>query len=753
MDGLSASGSDLLPVWLTRFFGRQAEIADLGELVESSRLLTLVGPPGVGKTRLGVELATRLEPRFGDGVWFVELAPVSDPMLVANAAAAAAGTPGEPGRPMVDTLVEALAGVKGLVVLDNCEHLVDATAAFVDRLLSVCPTLWVVATSRVPLGVHGEQVWRVRPLDAAASVELFADRARLASGGFEVDDATAPVVGEICDRVAGLPLAIELAAAWIRVLSPGQILDRLGDALGLLQSESRGVSPRQATMDATVGWSYQLLGQREKTLFDQLSVFVEGFDLEAARAVADADRGDEHRVLQGLAGLVDQSLVLADETASGPMRYRLLEPVRQYGAARLAARGDGEIVRRRHAEHYLAVALGCDVELRGGQRTGALERLKLDEGNLFLALTWASVHRPELGLRLCSALALFWELRGWVTVGRTWLERMLRVEVADRQLRASALARAGRLAWRQRDYRQARQLLEQSLAIKRELGDELGVARRLRSLALVTMTEGDVDAAVQLCEESIASFRAQGDDPGLVWALLFLGLALYIAGDQAGGDARIGEALALNENVGSRAATAYGLLYLCYGAKLAADVTAERDCLVAAIAAMHDASGLLEEPDWLWAGTSLALSEGRKHTAFRLAGGADALSRRVGSYMNEQFTNVLASGLDELAGALGPGVVDRLRAEGARMSLTELLGEAVSREPDGNADQPLSAREQEVTALVAEGLTNSEIAARLFISRRTVESHLDHIRQKLDLRTRRQVMAWSLHRTAATEDP
>jgi predicted ATPase/DNA-binding CsgD family transcriptional regulator len=767
VDDQPAPGAKGLPTRLTRFYGRQAETSELRGLVDRARLLTLVGAPGSGKTRLGIELAAGLAPEFPDGAMFVELAPLADPSLVPHAAAASAGIHGEASRPIEDTVVASMAGLRCLLVLDNCEHVVAAAAGLVARLLAECPGVRIVATSRVPIGVAGEQVWRVPALDAGTAAELFVDRARLAGATLAPDDASSPIVAEICARLEGLPLAIELAAAWTRVLSPAEIRDRLGDALPLLRGGQRGVDPRQATMEATVDWSCRLLAPRERRLFDRVSVFAGGFDLAAATDVAEAgdgnvgdgdardgdardgdDRDGDDRggdVLAALSSLVDHSLVVAEPggTAAGTTRYRLLEPVRQCGAVRLAAGGDEATVRRRHAERYLDVAVWCDAGLQGEGRAVALRRARRDEGNLLLAVEWARAHDPEMALRLCTALARFWELWGRVNEGRWRLEQMLDTGVGDRGLRATALARAGRLAWRQRDYGDARRMLEDSLAIKRDLGDEAGVGRRLCGLALVSLTEGDTDAAVRLCEQGIERFRAHGDDHWRAWALIFLGLARYVAGDGPLGDETLDEAMSLGRRNGEVAVTAYGLLYRCYGAYVAGDAPAERRHLVGALAAMRQAGGIVEEPDWLWAGTSLALTEGRVEAALRLAGGAEALSRRGGSHMNEQFVGHIVPRLERAVGDVGPEAADRLRAEGARMAFADLLAEATVEPP-----HRLTVREREVAELVALGLTNAQVAERLFISRRTVETHVEHVKQKLEVGTRAEVVAWVVRQTA-----
>jgi predicted ATPase/DNA-binding CsgD family transcriptional regulator len=724
-----------LPVRLTRFFGRDAEREALADAVARERLVTLTGAPGCGKTRLGIELGAGLAERFRDGVALAELAPISDSAQVASVVGLALGIDEEAGRPMAATLVGALADAELLLVLDNCEHVDAAVAELAGRLVASCPAVQILATSRVPLGLPGEQVWSLPPLEREPAVELFIDRAGLASGGFAVDADGRALVERICRRLDGLPLAIELAAAWTRVLSPGEILDRLDAALPLPASGARATTARQRTMEAAVDWSLRLLPEPEQQLFDRLSVFAGGFDLRAAEVVA-APEG----ALGGLTALVDHSLVLAEPAPAGPMRYRLLEPVRQCGEARLSARGEREEIARRHAEHYLEVAREADVGLRGGRWAGAARRLEREEGNLLLALQWARGRRSDVGLRLCAVLAGYWELRGRVNDGRAWLEDMLEIETPEHRLRATALSRAARLAWRQQDHERARVLLQDSLEIVRDRGDEPGIARRLRGLALVAMSEGDAQTAVRLCDESIGIFRAHGDEPGLVWALIFRGGARYLDGDLAGGDRHMREALAISRPAGYAAASVSALLGLNYVAMREGDVPAQRATLVESLTIWQNEGAPIEQPDWLVAGCGLAVAEGRLRSALRLAGAAEALTRRGGTHVSAQFFPPLKALLGSVDGRIGEATADRLKAEGARMSLDALLAEAIA-EP---GEDPLSPREREVVELVGQGLSNVEIARTLVISKRTVESHVDHIKQKLGHRTRHEVMAWAL---------
>jgi len=731
------------PLLLSRYFGREAARAELLGIIERSRLVTLVGAPGCGKTRLSLELMIERAERGRESVGFVELAPVGEPSMVASAVAAALGVRDHPDRSADDALVETLADDNWLLVLDNCEHLLGAVAELATRLLRARPSLRIIATSRSALGMHGERVWRVPPLDSASAVELFRDRAGLDGPGSGSEESADGVIDLICRRLDGLPLAIELAAAWAGVLAPMEILDRLDRSLPLPSRRLRGTEPRHETMEATVEWSLRLLSPPAQLLFEQLSVFAGGFDLDAAQAVS---TGDD--VLDRLAPLVDHSLVLADTTTAATMRYRLLEPVRQCAEARLASAGECEVARRRHAEHYLQVARCIDAELRFHEPVSALTRLDEEEGNFRVALIWARRQADDIGLRLSTALAAPWAIRGRVNQARTWLDEMLErhAGAADRRLRASGLARASRLAWRQRDYQSTTALLEESLAIERELGDSPAVARRLRSLALVAIARGDLTEAERLCRQSVTIFRSQGDRYGLTLALAFLGMTLQLVGEREQAEIYATEALELHRVDRNVTAAIYSIASLAFGAIATGDITSLRTHIEEVAELLRTLRGKHEDPSWLWwTAAALAGAERRYHAALRLAGAAEATARRDGLQLHEQLRTRVLPWLDCARAQLGPARTNELGAEGARLTLDELIDEAL-RQPDHRTDPPLSPRELEIADLVAAGLTNSEIAERLVISTRTVESHVDHIKTKLGFARRARIVAWAIDR-------
>jgi predicted ATPase len=475
-----------LPLQLTSFIGREREIAGLEKLlVGEARLVTLTGSGGSGKTRLALSVAAELAGDYEDGVWWVELASLSDPDLVPQAVASALGMNEAPGRSLIEALVEYLEGREVLLLLDNCEHLVEACAALCDVLLHACPKLRILATSREALGVAGERNWpvpslsfpdphslpRIEELGRIESVRLFVERVRSRRSEFALDSRNAPSVAEVCRALDGIPLAIELAAARIGTLSVAQISERLEHSLGLLTGRDRTSPERQRTLRGALDWSYELLEEEERELFGRLSVFAGGFTLEAAEAVC-AGEGIEHdEVLDLLGHVIDKSLVVAEPAEEGALRYRMLEPVRQYGWEKLQESGKAERTRKWHAEYYLALAEEAEPELSGVNEGVWLERLEAEHGNLRAALGWSLEDGDAgLGLRLAGVLGGFWYKHGHLSEGRMWLDRELAEGSAAPAIeRATALDQAGWIALYQGDLEPSVALLDESLSLFKEL--------------------------------------------------------------------------------------------------------------------------------------------------------------------------------------------------------------------------------------------------------------------------------------------
>ncbi|HEY0156293.1 MAG TPA: BTAD domain-containing putative transcriptional regulator [Thermoanaerobaculia bacterium] len=484
------------PVSLTRLVGREREIADLELLVASQRLVTLTGVGGAGKTRLAAELALRIDWQRADSVAWVELASCTDPLFLAQTVAAAVAVR-EPAN--TAALVEALRDRELLLVLDNCEHVIDAAAEAAGTLLAHCPHLHILATSREPLGVAGERVWPVPPLNLATeAVELFVDRAMAVDPAFALTTGNTPAVLEICRRLDGIPLAIELAAARVRVLSPEQIHARLEDRFTILCGGARTTVPRHRTLRAAIDWSFTLLGEREQALLARLSVFAGTFSLEAAEAVCGAG------VLDLLSGLVDKSLVVSAKRQTA-VRYHLLESIREYAAERLT---DAE-VRRRHAETFLAIARDAAPELLTGS-AARLDALDADYDNMRAALAWSLEREPEtLALPLAAAFRWYWYYRILWSEGLRWLERVLeRTAPAPTHDRAAVLTAAGALAFYRGDLASARPRLEEAETIWRTLGDERQLALCLAALAQLLASAGELDAAAVRAAEAVTLARA-----------------------------------------------------------------------------------------------------------------------------------------------------------------------------------------------------------------------------------------------------
>lgn len=603
-----------LPVPLTPLIGREGAVASVRERVlrADTRLLTLVGPPGIGKTRLALQVGEEVAREFEDGVYFVGLATIGDPALVPTAIATALGLKEEGNRPLEAQLAAELRGRRTLLILDNFEQVVNA-ASLVTELLGASPQLKVLATSREALHVRGEKQFPVPPLAVPTakqkaglqalveypSIALFVERAQAVSPSFELTEENAEAVSELCARLDGLPLAIELVAARSKLLPPKALLARLGNRLTLLTGGPRDLPARHQTLRDAIGWSYDLLDAGEQRLFARLGVFAGGCTLAAVEAVCNATGDAEIDPLCGVESLLDKSL-LREESARGESRFTMLETIRDYALERLAAGGEAEAERRLHAEYYLALAETAEPFLTGGEQQEWLDRLEVEHGNLRAALEWSRTAEEgaEIGLSLAGALFWFWRIRTHLSEGRGAVEAALARGGEQTLARAKALYCAAGLAWAQGDQGAARAFVEESLQIRRELGDRRGVAYSLNALGQVAAGQGDPsaaeilreslqilrevddpsgtalslisladalsnagddEAARPLYEEGLALFRALGDERGLAYSLSRLGQAAYAQGEYARAVELIEESLGLERRHGDRWATAYVL--------------------------------------------------------------------------------------------------------------------------------------------------------------------------------------------------
>jgi predicted ATPase/DNA-binding SARP family transcriptional activator/DNA-binding CsgD family transcriptional regulator len=759
-------GAHNLPVQRTSFVGREREIVELKRLLSMTGLLTLTGAGGSGKTRLALEVAGELASLYPDGVWLVELAPLSDPDLVAQQVAKALSVREQPDLAHMEMLVEHLRQKNALLVLDNCEHLVDATSDLAGVLLGSSPRLKILATSREPLGVAGEVNWRVSPLSVPStdhlpdaenlaryeSVRLFVDRARLRLPAFELTQENAGAVARVCRKLDGIPLAIELATARMGALAVEQVAERLEVSLDVLKGGSRTAEPRQQTLRATLDWSYELLSEPERKLFGQLSVFAGGFTLEAAEAVGTGDGIEESEVLESFFMLVDKSLVVAEMGAEDAHRYRMLEPVRQYAREKLEESGEAERVRERHARHYLALAEVAEPELVGARQVAWLERLETEYGNFQTALSW-SLEREvnvELGARLAGALWRFWYKRGYLSAGRQWLEAALSGSGALPEIvHAKLLTGSGMLAWEQGDYASAMVLHEESLSLRRQMRDRPGVASSLNNVGLVALYIGDYERATELHEESLALRRELGDARGSAASLHNLGLVALYEGNRARSKAFMEESLSIyrelkDEWTISILLNNLGLVELYEGEHQRA-VELQKESLTLR-RELGDRGGVAECLEGL---SGVAASKGEAARAARLWAAAESLREAIGAPPPPSHRSLYDAYLVPARSRLEDEAWGAAWSEGRAMQQEEAIEYALGTEPTtpaapkrptlGESPDPLTPREQEIAALIARGLTNRQIAAELSISEHTVANHVAKILRKLGLRSRSQL--------------
>ena len=568
------AATENLPVQLSSFIGRKAEIRDIREALANNRLVTLTGAGGAGKTRLAVQVAAETAAEFADGVWYVDLAPITDPDVVPVTAARALGLPDQPGQQTMDVLLRLIRDRRMLILLDNCEHLLDSSAALVIALLGACPALTLLATSREPIGVTGEVSWRVPSLSLAdEAIELFSDRARRTKPEFRVTAENSEAVTEICRRLDGLPLAIELAAARVRALSPDEIVGSLHDQFRLLTGGARTAVRRQQTLRASVDWSHALLSEPEQVLFRRLAVFFGGFDVDSAQALAGDAGMERYQVLDQLTLLVDKSLVVAEDTRHGT-RYRLLEAVRQYAQEKLHEAREGDDVRIRHRDHYTAMAARLDAPT-GDSHQLRIEQADTEIDNLRAAFAWSRENSDaELALRLASSLQPLWLTRGRIQEGLNWLDAAL----AD-----AAEHGAGATGARARAYADKALLMsftgttielddaERTLATARELGDPALVARALTACG--GLAQHDRELAGPYFAEA-ADLAREIDDSRLLGQILALdALSALIVGEPVTAQPAAEEGLQTADSIGDAFVARQCRLALCWAQIFSTDLS------------------------------------------------------------------------------------------------------------------------------------------------------------------------------------
>jgi predicted ATPase/DNA-binding CsgD family transcriptional regulator len=758
-----------LPLQVSSFVGREKELAEVRRLLRETRLLTLTGPGGCGKTRLaGVAAGEQLQ-WFDDGVLLVELAPLSDPSYVPQAVASVLGVREQPGHMLREILSDHLRTKELLLLMDNCEHLIGACAELVEALLRTCPGLRVLATSREALAVAGEVAWPVPSLSLPdlrrlsdtdgllqnESVRLLVERTIAVKPTFTLSEQNAPAVAQICYRLDGIPLALELAAARAKALSVEQIVGRLDDTFGLLFAGSRTAMRRHKTLQATMDWSHELLPEEERVLFRRLSVFSGGFTFEATEAICAGEGIEGDEVLKLLSHLVDKSLVAVREEG-GETRYHLLETVRQYGREKLDESGDEDEVGGQHVDFYVRLAEEAERELSGPGQVRWLTRLQTEHDNLRAALSWSLGEggRAECGVRLAAALWPFWFVRGYLSEGRRWIESAVaRTDTSATLARAKALHGAGVIATFQDDCGRAKALIEEGVVLFRALGDKEGIAYSLVSLCTVAMScqradipigtlleeikglsaeienrrtvghmlnleggvalaRGEREQALELWEESLELFRELQDAFGIITCLTNIGLLTLGRSDNEAAAARLRESLCRARELDHKMIIQY--------------------CL----------TGL----------GGVAASQGDLISAARLWGAAEVMGEVYGSRFTRashaliDYEGRLAAARSQVDAATWDDAWTEGRAMSTEQAVEFALDQELVSEPITQDAYPagLSAREIEVLLLVATGLSNAEVAEKLFLSSRTVDWHLGSIYRKLGIHSRAEATRFAL---------
>lgn len=682
-----------LPVQLTRFIGREREIAEVKRLFSTARLLTLTGAGGIGKTRLALQVAAEMLEEFKDGVWLVQLESLEDPALVAQTVAIALGVREMPDRPILATLSDFLKEKQALLVLDNCEHLVAVCAHIADSLLRACPHLRILATSRESLKIAGETSWPVPPLSLPdvrrlpspehlseyEAIRLFVARAVAAAPAFTVSDENAEAVAWVCHQLDGIPLALELAAACVKVLSVHQIAARLDDRFRLLTEGGRTTAARHQTLRSTIDWSFNLLSGPERSVLSRLSVFAGGFTLDAAEAVCAGEDGGTPEVFHLLARLAEKSLVLVEDR-EGDTRYRLYEIVRQYSREKLQEAGEAVDVRRRHGDWYLRLAERAEPELLRADQSVWLRQLEAERDNFREALE-RSVKEPETdaGLRLANALYMFWSVRGYLSEGRRWLERALAGNAGPpAPARVKALYEAGLLAYFQHDYDQATAMAEVSLAQSELLGEKGSIAFAHYLLGYIAEGQGDCPRATTQFQRSLALFREVGHQRGIGLSLNMLGDVARCQSDYVTARSLYEQDLTLRRELQDERGIAIALHNLGHVTQYQGDYTRASELFKESLATRLRLGHKLGIANCLGGLGGVAAGRNQPERAAKLLGAAEVLLGSLGAEMDRPDRLEYDRAVAVVRAALGQAAFDAALLEGRTMALEQAIEYALS---------------------------------------------------------------------------
>jgi len=755
-----------LPAELTSFVGRRREIADVKALMAESRLVTVTGMGGVGKTRLARRIAASASRAFADGVWQVELADLHDPALLVDTIASALGLRLQGERWTVETLTERIEDRNMLVLLDNCEHLVDACAATLDRLLTRGPRVHVLVTSRETLGVRGERSYTLRPLSLPdpgsvsaesvagnEAVSLFVDRGHEVCPTFAVDASNAEAVAELCVRLDGVPLALEMAAVWTRVLAPGDLLRQLVEHHELLNKGYRGAPVRQQSLHALVDWSYQLCDADEQAAWRHVSVFAQGFELDAVEVICPDEAVTGLKLIDVILRLVSKSIISVDGGEES-VRYRMPEMIRTFGLERLRERNEEVSVRRAHLQWCIGLAERARREWVSAAQLSWFARMRRELPNIRSALEF-SLAQPDgnrEAVRLIASLTDSWTALALMSEGVHWLDRAT-TPTLPWEVRLTALRTRALLAALIDDRAMLAPTLKDAWDLARGGASESELAWLTYASALAALTKGDSNTARGLMQDAVTRFRALNDNNGLILALGDSAIAEATSSDPSGTEARVEAFLAMADPLDERFEKSYVLWARAYARWRTGDNAGAMGALLESLR--------LSEPfdDHLALGVGLELMawitarEGSPTEAAERLGRAGAALSSAGSSVNA-LRPLVAGHRDceaKLRAALGPEAFEAARDRGLSGGVPEFtVSRANARKPVQRsvpgAAPGLTPREAEVADLVAQGLTNKEIAGKLVLSQRTVETHVEHILVKLGFTSRAQVAVWVANR-------
>ena len=770
-EGLGSSSFGNLPLPVSTFIGRKKEITKVKQLIIENRLVSLVGAGGSGKTRLALESAHELLKKFNNNVWFIEFASIRDPSLISQRITSTLHIREQSSQPPLDSLVNYLSTVPCLLIFDNCEHVIEACAEIAEVLLQNCTDLKILVTSREVLGIMGEVTWIVQPLSLpglqpwkgpisaqealgeyqrSESVQLFTERAKTNDPNFVLTSKNGAWVAEICRRLDGMPLAIELAAARARTLSVKQIAERLDDRFNLLIGGSRTAPPRHQTLAATIDWSYALLSEREQKLLQRFSVFLGGGTLETVESVCEGDGDNGNEVLYTLSQLVDKSLVVASQM-SGKKRYFLLETIREFVLEKLAESQEMKTTKDRHLDFFLQFAEEAEQKLTGPDELIWYERLELEHDNLRAALSWAVASRnAEVGLRLAGSLSYFWFVQGYLREGIIWLEKVLEnSQGASLAYQAKTLRSLGGLliSSEKKDFDQISKLFKESLELYCKLDDQSGIAWILNQFGVIAMMQGELDKAKQFLEKSLALRREIGNPWDIAQTLQNFAPLFLRQNDYASAREFTEETIVWFQRAGYKRGVVRTSMDFAEIARLEGDSENAVALLTEALPQFLQFGDKWSSADVLESLATLAIEQNKFKQAAQLFGIAEALRKEIGmplqNFDHEHYQMDIAT----LQENLSKTEFSHAWRKGRAMSLEQVI-EFVSQKPEvsssvGNKTfEELTKRELETAALITQGMSNREIAEAMTVTVKTVEAYVTRILRKLGFDSRVQIATW-----------